>query len=147
MNITEKKELIEKLKNAYTTCMPCGRKYGVYSVGCSSVWNGKCDVCEKETRVTECRDFAYFVTGIRKLQEEINMKTKTTETTPVIQTDWEQQYQDERKNRLADSILEYAEDENGSHNFYHDLQDVIHEQILHHEEELNRLQGILKLLK
>lgn len=66
------KQLIETLKNAYVTCFDCGEKYGVYSVGCSSVWNGTCDVCGEETRITETRDFAYFVTGIRKLTQEDN---------------------------------------------------------------------------
>ena len=71
------KQLIKKLQNAYQTCSDCGDKYGVYSVGCSSVWNGKCGVCEKETRVTESRDFGYFITGIRKLKLEIQQeKTK-----------------------------------------------------------------------
>lgn len=62
--------LIKKLKNAYVTCFDCGSKYGVYSVGCSSVWNGTCDVCGQETQITETRDFAYFVTGIRRLKLE-----------------------------------------------------------------------------
>ena len=61
------KALIKKLKNAYVTCFDCGEKYGIYSVGCSSVCEGKCDVCGEEKRITEARDFAYFVTGIRKL--------------------------------------------------------------------------------
>lgn len=70
------KQLIKKLKNAYTTCFECGDKYGVYSVGCSSMWNGKCDVCGETKVVTESRDFAYFVTGIRKLHlEEQQQKT------------------------------------------------------------------------
>ena len=64
------KQLIKKLNNADTTCFDCGRKYGVYSVGCSSVWEGKCDVCGEIKPVTESRDFAYFITGIRKLKLE-----------------------------------------------------------------------------
>jgi hypothetical protein len=66
------KKLIKKLKDAYVTCFDCGDKYGVYSVGCSSVWEGKCDVCGETKRITEARDFAYFVTGIRKLIKEDN---------------------------------------------------------------------------
>lgn len=62
--------LIKRLKNAYVTCFECGRKYGVYSVRCSSVWEENCDVCGKKTQVTETRDFAYFITGIRKLELE-----------------------------------------------------------------------------
>ena len=62
--------LIKKLKEAASTCMDCGKKYGTYSVGCSSVRNGKCNVCGKETRVTETRDFGYFRRGIAELIAE-----------------------------------------------------------------------------
>ena len=62
------KQLIKKLQNAYQTCSDCGDKYGVYSVGCSSIWEGKCDVCGEIKNVTEARDYAYFITGIRKLK-------------------------------------------------------------------------------
>ena len=80
-SVRQKQALIKKLENAYTTCFDCGKQYGVYSVGCSSVWNGTCNVCDKETRITETRDFGYFITGIRKLKMEIlneknNSKTK-----------------------------------------------------------------------
>lgn len=71
MNLKEKKALIKKLQNAYKTCMDCGRTYGVYSVGCSSVYESKCDVCGETKPITETRDFAYFITGIRKLKLEI----------------------------------------------------------------------------
>jgi hypothetical protein len=64
----EERQLLKKLESAYTVCHDCGDKYGVYSVGCSSVWNGKCGVCEQETHVTEARDYAYLITGIRKLK-------------------------------------------------------------------------------
>ena len=47
-------ELLKKLENAYTSCFDCGAEYGVYSVGCSSVWNGKCDVCG-ETKLSQNR--------------------------------------------------------------------------------------------
>ena len=66
------KQLIKKLKNAYVTCSDCGDKYGVYSVGCSSVWEGKCDVCGETKNITETRDWGYFITGIRKLTLEDN---------------------------------------------------------------------------
>jgi hypothetical protein len=64
------KQLIKKLEQAYQVCRNCGFKYGVYSVGCSSVWEGVCDVCDETTGVTEARDYAYLVTGIRKLKLE-----------------------------------------------------------------------------
>ena len=63
----EQRRLVKKLKDAYVVCNDCGSKYGVYSVGCSSVWNDKCDVCGEDKPVTEARDYAYFVTGIRKI--------------------------------------------------------------------------------
>lgn len=63
----ESKKLIKKLKQAYVVCSECGSKYGVYSVGCSSVWTDKCDVCGEEKPVTEARDYAYLITGIRRL--------------------------------------------------------------------------------
>lgn len=61
------KDLLRKLENAYVVCSDCGGKYGVYSVGCSSVWEGDCDVCGESKPVTEARDYAYLITGIRKL--------------------------------------------------------------------------------
>ena len=76
MNLKEKKTLLKKLNNAYTSCSDCGNQYGVYSVGCSSVWEGKCDVCGEIKNVTESRDYAYFITGIRKLKLEIQNETK-----------------------------------------------------------------------
>lgn len=68
------KKLIKKLKAVGTTCHDCGQKYGVYSVGCSSTWIGICPVCDKEGRLTESRDYAYFITGIRKLTQMLNEK-------------------------------------------------------------------------
>ena len=63
----EQKKLVKKLEDAYVVCSDCGSKYGVYSVGCSSVWVEKCDVCGEEKGVTETRDYAYLITGIRRL--------------------------------------------------------------------------------
>jgi len=71
------KKLIKKLNDAYTSCFECGHKYGVYSVGCSSVWEGKCDVCGETKPITESRDFGYFITGIRKLKLEDNEKSNS----------------------------------------------------------------------
>jgi hypothetical protein len=68
MNKTETKKLIKKLQQAYTCCGKCGDLHGVYSVRYSSNWEGQCDVCGKIDIVTEARDYAYFVTGIRKLR-------------------------------------------------------------------------------
>jgi predicted ATP-dependent serine protease len=65
-----RKTLIKKLKNAYVTCHECGIKYGVYNVKCSCTWKGTCDICGELKSITESRDYAYFVTGIRKLSIE-----------------------------------------------------------------------------
>ena len=80
MNLKEKKALLKKLNNAYTSCSDCGNQYGVYSVGCSSVWEGKCDVCGEIKNVTESRDYAYFITGIRKLKLEIQNEKSQSKT-------------------------------------------------------------------
>ena len=64
------KQLIKKLEQAYQVCGDCGTEFGVYSVGCSSTWEGKCDVCDETKFVTEARDYAYLMTGIRKLKLE-----------------------------------------------------------------------------
>ena len=65
---------IRRLNNAATTCHDCGQKYGVYSVGCSSTWSGKCNVCGKNKRVTETRDYGYFYKTIRDLKSQLNSK-------------------------------------------------------------------------
>ena len=71
------KQLIKKLENACVVCRDCGLKYGVYSVGCSSVWEGVCNVCDETKPVTETRDYAYLMTGIRKLlKEDIKEQSK-----------------------------------------------------------------------
>jgi hypothetical protein len=80
MNLTQKRKLLKKLQTAYKTCMDCGRTYGVYSVGCSSVYTSTCDVCGETKPITETRDFAYFITGIRKLKQEIEAEKTAHKT-------------------------------------------------------------------
>ena len=80
MTLKEKKALLKKLENAYRTCFDCGKEFGVYSVGCSSVYEAKCDVCEETKRITEARDFGYFITGIRKLKLEIQNEKSNRKT-------------------------------------------------------------------
>ena len=80
MTLKEKKALLKTLENAYNTCFDCGEKYGVYSVGCSSVYEGKCNVCGETKRITEARDFAYFITGIRKLKLELKNAKGSSQT-------------------------------------------------------------------
>jgi hypothetical protein len=71
MTRAEIQRLIKALQNAYVCCHQCGDKYGVYSVGCSSMWEGKCDVCGQTKIITETRDWAYFITGLRKLDLQL----------------------------------------------------------------------------
>ena len=71
LNLKEKKALLKKLESAANTCFDSGQKYGIYSVGCSSVYEAKCGVCGEIKRITETRDFAYFFPTIRKLKQEI----------------------------------------------------------------------------
>ena len=68
--------MIETLERASVTCGDCGAEWGVYSVGCSSVWQGICQVCGETKGVTETRDYAYFYTGIRKLKEQLKEASK-----------------------------------------------------------------------
>jgi hypothetical protein len=57
------------LLSAEVVCSDCGTKYGKYSVGCSSKWMGTCDVCGKDTGVTEVRDYGYLQKGITELKQ------------------------------------------------------------------------------
>ena len=57
------------LETAYQVCKDCGKKYGEYSVGCSSVWEGECDVCGETKGVTEKRDYGYLEKGIKELSK------------------------------------------------------------------------------
>lgn len=59
--------LIRRLKTAGVCCKDCGLTYGVFSVGCSTNWNGICHVCGEEGLVTETRDYGYLRKGIREL--------------------------------------------------------------------------------
>jgi hypothetical protein len=59
----------QTLKNAQVVCHDCGDKYGTYSVGCSSTWQGKCGVCGETKGVTEVRDYGYLTKGIKELSE------------------------------------------------------------------------------
>jgi hypothetical protein len=60
MTKAEIRRIIKRLNNAAVCCHECGDKWGVYSVGCSSTWNGTCRVCGEEKPVTETRDYGYF---------------------------------------------------------------------------------------
>jgi len=59
--------LRQKLLSAEVVCKDCGARYGKYSVGCSSVWMGDCDVCGEHKGVTEVRDWGYLSRGLAEL--------------------------------------------------------------------------------
>jgi hypothetical protein len=61
---------IESLTNADVVCRDCGSRYGKYSVGCSSVWEGICDVCGERKPITETRDYGYLTKGINELNAQ-----------------------------------------------------------------------------
>ena len=60
-------DLLKRLEQAYVCCKTCGLQYGVYSVGYSSSYMDTCQVCGEYKSVTETRDYAYLITGRRKL--------------------------------------------------------------------------------
>ena len=72
----EKLNLINRLTNADVVCSDCGRRYGKYSVGCSSVWQGECGVCGERKGVTEVRDYGYLTKGINELKGNIKEQSK-----------------------------------------------------------------------
>ena len=69
--------LYQKLLTAEEVCSDCGKKYGKYSVGCSSMWLGTCDVCGQTKEVTEVRDWGYLTKGLHELK--INIKEQSAE--------------------------------------------------------------------
>jgi hypothetical protein len=68
--------LYNKLLTADVVCRDCGSKYGKYSVGCSSMWEGTCDVCDQTKPVTEVRDWGYLTKGLHELKENIKEQSK-----------------------------------------------------------------------
>jgi len=69
-------ELLKKLTDAAVCCRDCGMKYGTYSVGCSSTWIGTCRVCDKDTPITETRDWGYLMKGRRELCKKLKLPRK-----------------------------------------------------------------------
>jgi predicted house-cleaning noncanonical NTP pyrophosphatase (MazG superfamily) len=66
---------------------------------------------------------------------------------PEIQFDWQKQYADQRKERLADSVHEYLEDDEVSIlTFYNDLKDCVEEIITYHKKNKEKAQGALQLI-
>jgi translation initiation factor 2 beta subunit (eIF-2beta)/eIF-5 len=50
---------LHKVQYGYTICNDCGKKYGRYVVGCSSIWMDTCDYCGEYKPITEARDWNY----------------------------------------------------------------------------------------
>ena len=100
------KQLIKKLENACVVCRDCGLKYGVYSVGCSSVWEGKCGVCDQVKPVTETRDYGYLITGIRKLIKE-DAERPEPKVRPF--SELTKDFSPERKAKIKEQSKEVAE--------------------------------------
>lgn len=70
--------LLTRLLTAEVVCRDCGSKYGKYSVGCSSTWNGTCGVCGERKPITEVRDWGYLTKGINELKGNIKEQSKVT---------------------------------------------------------------------
>jgi hypothetical protein len=75
-------------------------------VGCSSTWEDKCDVCDEIKGVTEARDYAYLVTGIRKLLKE-DAEQSEPKTRPF--SELTKDFSPERKEKIKLSSKEVAE--------------------------------------
>jgi hypothetical protein len=72
--------LYQKLLSADQVCNDCGNRYGKYSVGCSSMSPGTCDVCGQSKAVTEPRDFGYLAKGIAEIRAQIKEQSKEVAT-------------------------------------------------------------------
>jgi len=68
--------LLTCLIHADVVCRDCGSKYGKYSVGCSSTWEGTCEVCGERKGVTEVRDWGYLDKGIQELKGTVHAQSK-----------------------------------------------------------------------
>ena len=71
--------LVERLTQADVGCRDCGDKYGKYSVGCSSTWEGQCHVCGETKPITEVRDWGYLAKGIALARAQANIKVQSKE--------------------------------------------------------------------
>lgn len=68
--------LLSCLVSADLVCRDCGSKYGKYSVGCSSTWEGTCEVCGETKGITEVRDWGYLGKGIQDLKGAVKEQSK-----------------------------------------------------------------------
>jgi hypothetical protein len=92
-------------------------KYGKYSVGCSSVWEGTCNVCGEYKPVTETRDYGYLSKGISEVKAEIAAIKELKSQEPIM-TDEELEklmsatssklFEDDTLNEINNDPLNYA---------------------------------------
>lgn len=76
--------LVERLTQADVVCRDCGDKYGKYSVGCSSTWEGQCHVCGETKSITEVRDWGYLAKGIALARAQANIKDQSKEVADYL---------------------------------------------------------------
>ena len=71
----------------------------------------------------------------------------TVEGRPELNVDWKAEYAKQRRNRLADSIHEYLEDDEVTiDEFYNDLKAEIEEIITYHKTRKEKAIGALQLV-
>lgn len=68
------RELLTRLEQATICCHPCGTQWGVSSNAYSTQWMAVCPICGTEGPVTETRDYAYLITGRRKLAQQLEQQ-------------------------------------------------------------------------
>jgi hypothetical protein len=85
-------------------------KYGKYSVGCSSVWEGTCNVCGEYKPVTETRDYGYLSKGISEVRAEIAAIKELKSQEPIM-TDEELEEELTAPYELGEITLKLTEEE------------------------------------
>jgi hypothetical protein len=120
--------LLTKLLQADVVCRECGTKYGKYSVGCSSTWEGTCDVCDEKKPVTEVRDWGYLGKGIQELRGTIQEQSKQVadymlNIGPIMDdAELEEALEEKQSYERGEITLKLTEDEVG---FLNECLDVI----------------------
>ena len=109
-NLLPKLNLVDKMLNAEVCCSDCGARYGKYSVGCSSVWEGTCDVCGESKPVTETRDYGYLSKGISEVRAEIAAVKELKNQKPIM-TDEELEEELTAPYELGEITLKLTEEE------------------------------------
>lgn len=122
--------LVERLTQADVVCSDCGDKYGKYSVGCSSTWEGQCHVCGETKSITEVRDWGYLAKGIALAKAQANIKVQSKEVADYMLGVGPIMNDDELEDELTPSYEQgeiacmFTEDEIG---FLNECLDVIQE--------------------